>query len=303
MSTEAFRRLRSRTAVRSTSGALVSRFIDGSRPNVPDAVIKYAGSSTKTYRILSDQAGSPRLLVNVTDQTDRPFRASYDEFGAVSGTGLDFIPFGFAGGLFDQSTGLVRFGARDYDPSIGRWLSKDPLLFAGGQANLYNYVGNDPVNRRDTTGLYTEVIFWEPVGHAASSFGHVSIAINGNSYSWGPAGMDKESQASYVARNRKFRSGRGVVLGLDVQQEFALENYLKAYSGRYKALSNNCTDPIEHGLAEVGARDPNLDSLLPTGLARSLANVAIGQTAYVGPPRSASAPWSSGIRDSFQSMY
>jgi RHS repeat-associated protein len=45
------------------------------------------------------------------------------------------------------------FGARDYDPELGRWVSKDPILFGGGQANLHVYVGNDPVNRRDPSGL------------------------------------------------------------------------------------------------------------------------------------------------------
>jgi uncharacterized protein RhaS with RHS repeats len=48
----------------------------------------------------------------------------------------------------------VRFGARDYDPEIGRWLSKDPILFAGGDTNLYGYVLNDPVNSIDPEGLY-----------------------------------------------------------------------------------------------------------------------------------------------------
>ena len=43
--------------------------------------------------------------------------------------------------------------ARDYDPQVGRWTSKDPILFNGGQANLYVYVGNDPVNRIDPKGL------------------------------------------------------------------------------------------------------------------------------------------------------
>jgi RHS repeat-associated protein len=65
---------------------------------------------------------------------------------------LGVIPFGFAGGVYDQDTGLVRFGARDYDPSIGRWVSKDPILFGGGQANLYVYVGDDPVNLIDPFG-------------------------------------------------------------------------------------------------------------------------------------------------------
>lgn len=40
-----------------------------------------------------------------------------------------------------------------FDPSIGRWLEEDPIDFDGGDANLYRYVGNDPVNRTDPTGL------------------------------------------------------------------------------------------------------------------------------------------------------
>jgi RHS repeat-associated protein len=54
--------------------------------------------------------------------------------------------------LWEPETGLVRFGARDYDPETGRWTSKDPIRFAGGDANIYAYVGNDPVNAIDPTG-------------------------------------------------------------------------------------------------------------------------------------------------------
>ncbi len=134
------------------NGTVVSRFLYGSRSNSPDAVVKYSGATTKTYRIISDQAGSPRLIVNVADKNDHPLVASYDEFGVVSGTGLGFVPFGFAGGIYDSDTRLIRFGARDYDPELGRWLAKDPVLFRGDQPNLYLYVGNDPVNRRDPLG-------------------------------------------------------------------------------------------------------------------------------------------------------
>ena len=63
------------------------------------------------------------------------------------------MPFGFAGGLHDRETGLVRFGYRDYDPDIGRWTAKDPILFAGGDTDLFGYVLNDPVNLIDPDGL------------------------------------------------------------------------------------------------------------------------------------------------------
>ena len=48
-----------------------------------------------------------------------------------------FQSFGFAGGLYDPDTGLTRFGARDYDPVVGRWTIKDPIRFEGGDANIY----------------------------------------------------------------------------------------------------------------------------------------------------------------------
>src|SRR5690606_27383971 len=67
-----------------------------------------------------------------------------------------FQPFGFAGGLYDADTGLVRFGARDYDPEVGRWTAKDPILFDGDGPNLYGYVLQDPVNAFDTTGHRSE---------------------------------------------------------------------------------------------------------------------------------------------------
>jgi uncharacterized protein RhaS with RHS repeats len=52
-----------------------------------------------------------------------------------------------------MQTKLVRFGARDYDASVGRWTCKDPIFFAGGETTLYGYVGSDPVNFIDPSGL------------------------------------------------------------------------------------------------------------------------------------------------------
>jgi RHS repeat-associated protein len=68
-------------------------------------------------------------------------------------TSPGFQPFGFAGGLYDEATKLVRFGARDYDAETGRWTAKDPIGFGGGDASLYAYVGNDPLSFVDPQGL------------------------------------------------------------------------------------------------------------------------------------------------------
>jgi RHS repeat-associated protein len=136
-----------------TGTNVVARFVYGSKPNVPDYMVTSGG----TYRIFSDHLGSPRLVVDAS--TGAAIETiNFDEFGnetdTVAGTlptGYVRIPFGFAGGLYDPDTGLVRFGARDYDASVGRWTSKDPVGFTGGR-NLYGYVVNDPVNRFDPLG-------------------------------------------------------------------------------------------------------------------------------------------------------
>jgi RHS repeat-associated protein len=79
---------------------------------------------------------------------------TYDEFGNVlHDTKPGLQPFGFAGGLYDQDTKPVRFGARDYNPQTGRWTAKDPTIFAGGDTNLYGYTLSDPINLVDPSGL------------------------------------------------------------------------------------------------------------------------------------------------------
>jgi len=81
-------------------------------------------------------------------------RMRYDEFGVVlEDTNPGFQPFGYAGGFYDADTGLVRFGARDYDSATGRWLAKDPIGFNGEQLNLFIYVDAEPVNQIDSSGL------------------------------------------------------------------------------------------------------------------------------------------------------
>ena len=113
----------------------------------------YMAKNGTNYRIIADERGSPRLVVETVSGAVAQ-RLDYDEFGNVlQDTNPGFQPFGFAGGLYDSDTGLVHFGARDYDPHLGRWTAKDPILFASGDTNLYAYVANDPVNLEDASGL------------------------------------------------------------------------------------------------------------------------------------------------------
>jgi YD repeat-containing protein len=91
------------------SGAVVARFIYGERVNVPEVMIK----GGTTYRLVTDHVGSLRLVVDAATGVIAQ-RMDYDEFGrVVLDTSPGLQPFGFAGGLYDPDTGLVRFGARD----------------------------------------------------------------------------------------------------------------------------------------------------------------------------------------------
>jgi RHS repeat-associated protein len=138
------------------AGNLVGRFVYGSKTNTPDVVMKYNGGVVTTYRVISDHLGSPIMAVNVNNSADVPFKAEYSAFGERNLTSgalsADWMPFGFAGGIYDADTGLTRFGARDYDAVIGRWTAKDPMRFVASK-NLYEYVWNDPTNLVDLTGL------------------------------------------------------------------------------------------------------------------------------------------------------
>src|SRR5262249_12365421 len=93
------------------SNNVVSRFIFAGRIKFPAYMIK-AGV---TYRIVADHLGSPRLVIDAATGSVVQ-RLDYDEFGnVILDTNPGFQPFGFAGGIYDTETQLVRFGARSYD--------------------------------------------------------------------------------------------------------------------------------------------------------------------------------------------
>ncbi|MFZ5774657.1 MAG: RHS repeat-associated core domain-containing protein [Thermodesulfobacteriota bacterium] len=91
-------------------------------------------------------------------------RYEYSAFGVRKKyePGVD-TAYGFTGREWDQETGLYYYRARYYDPQAGRFISRDPIGFAGGDVNVYRYVLNNPVNAIDPYGLFqwvNPVTYW-----------------------------------------------------------------------------------------------------------------------------------------------
>ena len=109
--------------------------------------------------MLQDGQRSTRQLLN----SGQTVVASYisDAFGnSVGGSGSSTNPFIWNGGsgyYSDSESGLQKAGARYYDPAVGRWISHDTELVAGGAANSqainrYAYCEGNPIGRWDPSG-------------------------------------------------------------------------------------------------------------------------------------------------------
>jgi RHS repeat-associated protein len=126
------------------------------------------------YWALTDHLGSVRDVVD--SNGDLRIHREFDSFGKIvdethyNGSGAVVTAgqagyvdeaFAFTGRYFDADTGLQNNLNRWYDPSVGRWLSEDPIGFAAGDVNLYRYVGNSSTMRTDPNGLFPPESVWD----------------------------------------------------------------------------------------------------------------------------------------------
>lgn len=131
------------------SGTL-TKYINGQ--GIDNKLRQTTGANTQYF--LSDHLGSTNGLTdssrNLTAST------SYDAFG--NATNANFPSrYQFTGREYDNFTGLHYYRARFYDGNLGRFISEDPIGFRGGDVNLYGYVGNNPINYSDPSGLFPSI--------------------------------------------------------------------------------------------------------------------------------------------------
>ena len=113
-----------------------------------------AGTNAGTYFYGHDGNGNVAALINSADGTATA-RYEYDPFGQVlraTGPLAQANPFRFSTKYQDDETALTYYGYRYYVPSMGNWLSRDPLGETGGK-NLLSFVRNHPVSGVDSLGL------------------------------------------------------------------------------------------------------------------------------------------------------
>jgi len=118
-------------------------------PNIDEPLAVQQGTSIYYYH--ADGLGSITGLSNTSGTIVQTY--AYDSFGNMTSTGSISQPFTYTAREYDSETGMYFYRARYYDPKVGRFVTKDPIGFKGGDYNLYGYVGNNPVNRVDPSGL------------------------------------------------------------------------------------------------------------------------------------------------------
>ncbi|GIX17127.1 MAG: hypothetical protein KatS3mg119_1313 [Rhodothalassiaceae bacterium] len=132
------------------SGAVKRRYVPG--PGTNEVVAWYEGAGVGERRFIhQDERGSVVAVANGAGAAIATFR--YGPWGESSDTA--FTRFGYTGALRLPGTDLLHMRARVYATALARFLEPDPIGFASGQLNLYSYVGGDPINFTDPSGLKT----------------------------------------------------------------------------------------------------------------------------------------------------
>ena len=216
------------------AGERAARYVYGTRAHVPNYVVRADG----LYRLVTDQLGSVRGVVNVASGAVVQ-RMDYDAWGKLTrDTNPGFQSLGYAGGLMDRATGLIRFGARDYDPRVGRWTCKDPIRFDAGGTNLYAYCYDRPIGVIDPSG--TDVWPEGPSGDEPPHHESINVGDPNGYYESFSFGTDVSFLEAIIGTNLGYVYPDPVHGGniatcryrkTTLLEDRAIRNYLRGYLG------------------------------------------------------------------------
>jgi RHS repeat-associated protein len=169
-----------------SSGSTVARYTQG--PNIDEPLAMERGTTTDYYE--ADGLGSITSLTGSTGSIGQSY--TYDSFGNTtnsSGSLTNF--FRYTARDFDTETNLYYYRARYYDPTLGRFMSDDPVELAGGDVNLYRYVWNGPLQFTDPAGEWGVGVHGGVSGGAGLGAGATATASTGiGVFGGGPNGVN-----------------------------------------------------------------------------------------------------------------
>ncbi|QDH34041.1 RHS repeat-associated core domain-containing protein [Porphyrobacter sp. YT40] len=136
------------------SGTMLNRYVHGLGAG-DDPMIRYAGSNagrSAAEYLYADRLGS--IVASFDWGGSVKAINTYDEFGrpGIPGGTANTGRFRYTGQIWILELGQYHYKARAYSPTLGRFMQTDPIRYGDG-LNMYAYVGNDPINRFDPTGL------------------------------------------------------------------------------------------------------------------------------------------------------
>ena len=215
------------------------------------------GGSGQGYYYGIDQLGSVRRVF-VSPSSAPAY--DYDPYGSALSSITQLTDFGYAGTFYNLDSDLDLAINRVYDPSVGRWLSRDPLQYDKTN-NLYEYSNDDPIFGRDPSGLYTVSI----------GFSISTIFGGGGTAS---AGFYYTSSSQYGTPDVGIYSSSGPGSGVDVSGNVTASYTPGSVSNFSSPNSTTSTTtfgsgPASLGVSDNGAITANLGGGLPVTAAET----------------------------------
>ena len=170
--------------------------------------------------LITDRLGSTVALANSTGGFATLY--SYGPFGATTTAGASNVSVAKYAGELEDTSGLYYDNARYFSPSLGRFISPDPLGTNGGSTNPYEYAADDPVDFTDPTGLFVPILLpilgGAIIGAIEGALFNVANnaldnVLSGRKYSAGQAAQDALSGAGKGALLGALGGFVGAVLG------------------------------------------------------------------------------------------